>query len=88
MPRTAIAVLGSVGLIVGSFTLAGCADTAPSAALAADHARDGVIESLRAGVHRGRTAIEAIHRSWFAVCPDLRLTLEARLVEDDRAAVF
>ena len=31
-----------------------------AAALAADHARDGVIESPRAGAHRGRTAIEAV----------------------------
>ena len=59
-----------------------------AAALAADHARDGVIDSPRAGSHRGRTAIEAVYRSWFAAFPDLRLTLEALLVEDNRAAVF
>ena len=37
--------------------------------LAADHARDGVIESPRAGTHRGRTAIEAVYRSWFCGIP-------------------
>ncbi len=57
-------------------------------ALAADHAPDGVIESPRAGLRKGRPAIEAVYRSWFAAFPDLVMTLEDLLVEDDRAAMF
>ena len=36
MPRTTIAVLGSVGLILGSFTLGSCADTTPPTEPAAE----------------------------------------------------
>ena len=57
-------------------------------ALAADHATDGAVESPRAGTCRGRPAIEQVYRSWFSAFPDLKLTVETLLVENDRAAVF
>ena len=58
------------------------------AALAADHAPDGIVESPRAGLHRGRQAIEAVYRSWFAAFPDLTATVEDLLVDGNRTAAF
>ncbi len=59
-----------------------------AATLAADHATDGAVESPRAGTCHGRPAIEQVYRTWFSAFPDLKLTLETLLVENDRAAVF
>ena len=56
-------------------------------ALAADYARDGVVESPRAGRCEGREAIEAVYRTWFAAFPDLTATVDDLLIEDDRAVV-
>ena len=42
-----------------------------AAALAADHAADGVVVSPTGGVLEGRAEIERIYRVWFSAFPDL-----------------
>jgi uncharacterized protein (TIGR02246 family) len=59
-----------------------------AAALAADHAPDGVVVSPTGGVLEGRAEIERIYRVWFVAFPDLCLTTEDLLVDDDRAALL
>jgi uncharacterized protein (TIGR02246 family) len=58
-----------------------------AAALAADHAADGVVISPTGGVLEGRAEIERIYRVWFTAFPDLSFTTESLLVDGDRAAV-
>ena len=57
-------------------------------ALAADHVPDCVVESPRAGRHKGRGAIEEIYRSWFVAFPDLTASVDDLLIDGDRAVVF
>lgn len=59
-----------------------------AAALAADHAPDGVVVSPTGGVLEGRADIERIYRLWFTAFPDLAYTTEELLVDGDRAALF
>jgi uncharacterized protein (TIGR02246 family) len=59
-----------------------------AAALAADHAQDGVVVSPTGGVLEGRPEIERIYRVWFVAFPDLMFTTEDLLVDDDRAALL
>ena len=63
-------------------------DQHDSIALAADYAPDGIVESPRAGVQKGRAAIEVVYRSWFAAFPDLTATLEDLLIDGNRAVAF
>jgi uncharacterized protein (TIGR02246 family) len=59
-----------------------------AAALARDHAPDGVVVSPTGGVLEGRVEIERIYRVWFVAFPDLTFTTEDLLVDDDRAALL
>jgi steroid delta-isomerase-like uncharacterized protein len=59
-----------------------------AAALAADHAADGVVVSPTGGVLEGRAEIERIYRVWFSAFPDLSVTVEDLLVDDERAALL
>src|SRR5918992_1515216 len=59
-----------------------------AAALAADHAHDGVVVSPTGGVLEGRVEIERIYRVWFVAFPDLIFTTEDLLVDEDRVALL
>ena len=59
-----------------------------AAALAADHASDGVVHSALAGVVRGRTAIEELYQRWFDAFPDLQFETDPPFAQSDRIAVF
>ena len=58
-----------------------------AAALAADHAPEGIVVSPTGGVLEGRAEIERIYRVWFTAFPDLTFTTEALLVDGDSAAL-
>jgi steroid delta-isomerase-like uncharacterized protein len=58
------------------------------AALAEDHAENGVVESPTHGRLTTREAIRAVYATWFDAFPDLRFIQDDLLVEGDRAAVF
>jgi steroid delta-isomerase-like uncharacterized protein len=62
--------------------------TKDAAALAADHAPDGVVISPTGGVLEGRGDIERIYRVWFAAFADIVFTVEDLIIEDDRAALL
>ena len=56
-------------------------------AVASEHAETCVMESPTAGgAVTGRDAIAGIYKAWFQGFPDLALTLEDLLVDDDRFA--
>jgi steroid delta-isomerase-like uncharacterized protein len=55
------------------------------AALAADYAEDCVVESMIAGRHVGRLAVERIFRTLFSAFPDLRTEVQESLVFGNRA---
>ena len=57
-------------------------------ALAADHAADGVVVSPTGGVLEGRAEIERIYRVWFTAFPDLTLTSEDLVIDDQRVAMM
>jgi steroid delta-isomerase-like uncharacterized protein len=57
-------------------------------ALARDHAPDGVVVSPTGGVLEGRADIERIYRVWFTAFPDLTLTSEDLVIEDQRVAMM
>ena len=59
-----------------------------AAALATDHAVDGIVDSPSAGTCRGRPAIEHVYRVWFAAFPDMDFTQDDLVVENDHAALF
>ena len=59
-----------------------------AAALAADHAEEGVVVSPTGGVLEGRHEIERIYRLWLTAFPDLSFTIEDLLVDGDRAVVL
>ena len=58
-----------------------------AAALAADHASDGVVISPTGGVLEGRADIERIYRIWFTAFSDLAFTSTDVLVDGDRAVL-
>lgn len=58
------------------------------AALAADHALDGVVVSPTGGVLEGRPEIERIYRVWFTAFSDFAFTAEDLIIEDDRVALL
>jgi uncharacterized protein (TIGR02246 family) len=62
--------------------------TRDAVALAADHAANGVVVSPTGGVLEGRAEIERIYRVWFVAFPDLMVTTEDLLVDEDRAALL
>ena len=57
-----------------------------TAALAADHAENGVVESPWAGTVSGRAAIEQAYRQVFAAFPDLAFQHEELLIDGHRVA--
>ena len=59
-----------------------------AAALAADHATDGVVISPTGGVLEGRGDIERIYRIWFTAFPDLAFATTDLLIDGDRVAQF
>ena len=59
-----------------------------AAALAADHAENGVVISPTGGVLEGRAEIERIYRVWFTAFADFAFTVEDLLVEGERAALL
>ena len=58
-----------------------------AAAVAADFAPDGVVESPSAGTHQGRDAIRRALQQWFDSFPDLRYTKEQIVADTDAAAI-
>jgi uncharacterized protein (TIGR02246 family) len=58
-----------------------------AAALAADHAPDGVVVSPTGGVLEGRPEIERIYRLWFTGFPDLVFNTDELIVDGDQAAL-
>ena len=59
-----------------------------AAALAADHAADGVVVSPTGGVLEGREEIERVYRLWLTAFPDLMLTVTDVLIDGDRAVLL
>lgn len=60
-----------------------------AAALARDHAEDGVVESpLAGGATTGREAIQRLYETYFRAFPDFTLRQEELLVDGDRAVVM
>jgi hypothetical protein len=59
-------------------------------ALAAGHLEEGTFESTATRVVRGRPAIEAVYRNWFAAFPDLMLHWDSSLIDEgqQRAMFF
>lgn len=51
------------------------------------HAEDGVVESLMAGTVTGRKAIGEVYRAWFAAFPDVTVTTDQLVVDEDRAVL-
>jgi len=56
------------------------------AALAADHAIDGIVVSPMFATVRGRPAIEESYRALFTAFPDWRLTVEETVIDGNKAA--
>ena len=59
-----------------------------AAALAHDHASNGVVISPTGGVLEGRDDIERIYRVWFTAFADFAFTVEDLIVEGDRVALL
>ena len=57
-----------------------------AAAVAAHHAGDGLLESPWAGAVKGRSAIEQMHRAWFAAFPDTTYDSQELLIDGERIA--
>jgi predicted ester cyclase len=57
-------------------------------ALASDHTTDGVFESPAHGTLYGRPAILKVYRYWLTAFPNLELTWDSSLIDEDRAAFF
>ena len=56
------------------------------AALVADHAPDGTMESPMAGVVTGRAAIEEVYRTWIRAFRDLKVETVQLLIDGDNIA--
>jgi len=64
-------------------------DRLDAAALAGDHADDGVVESpMAGGTITGRAAIEKGHHAFFTAFPDLKFQTDDLLIDGDRVAWF
>jgi steroid delta-isomerase-like uncharacterized protein len=61
--------------------------TGNAAALTADHAPHSVVVSPTGGVLEGRAEIERIYRLWFTAFPDLTVSMNDLLIENDRAVL-
>lgn len=61
---------------------------ADAPALAAAFAEDAEYTGMLTGTIRGRQAIEALYRKWFAAFPDMEFTTESVIASGDEAAVF
>lgn len=59
-----------------------------AAALARDHAIDGIVLSATSGRLEGRDRIEAVYAVWFAAFRDLQMRAEDLLVDGDAAALI
>jgi predicted ester cyclase len=59
-----------------------------AAALAADHAVDGVVISPTGGVLEGRAEIERVYRVWFTAFPDLSFATEMLVIDGHHAALL
>ena len=59
-----------------------------AAALAADHADDGIVLSPTGGVLEGRQEIERVYRVWLTAFPDLTLTISDVLIDGDRVVLI
>jgi steroid delta-isomerase-like uncharacterized protein len=59
-----------------------------SAAVAACHTPDGIVESPMFATLRGRKAIEEAQRSFFTVFPDVTMTIDATVIDPPYVAVF
>ncbi len=57
-------------------------------ALAAFHAKDGVVESLMAGTVTGREAIAEVYQAWFKAFPDVAMTGNDLVIDGDRAVLI
>ena len=66
----------------------GAFDRLDAAALAADHAADGVVESPAAGRVEGRAAILDVYEAWFKAFPDLKFRHADFLLDGDRVALL
>ena len=58
------------------------------AALAADYAEDGEVESPVGGHVKGRRAIQNIDIGWFSSFPDVEFIIEHLLIDGNRAVEF
>ena len=60
-----------------------------AAALASDHAEDGLVESpLAGGTAAGRAAIEKLYATYFRAFPDFVLEQEALVIDGDRVVLM
>jgi len=59
-----------------------------AAALAADHAADGIVVSPTGGVLEGRAEIERIYRLWFNAFPDLAMARTDLAIDGDLAILL
>lgn len=59
-----------------------------AAALAADHARDGIVVSPTGGVLEGREQIERIYRLWFTAFPDLVFDVTDTVVDGNTVVLL
>ena len=59
-----------------------------AAALAADHAVNGVVENPRFGKVQGRRAIEDTYRALLTAFPDWELVVDTVLIDPPRVAAF
>ena len=53
-------------------------------ALAAGHLSEGTFQSTATNIVRGRPAIEAVYRNWFAAFPDLLLQWDSALIDESQ----
>ena len=58
-----------------------------AAAIAADHAHDGVVESPSASTHQGHEAIREALQKWFNSFPDMCFPTEQSVADTDATAI-
>jgi steroid delta-isomerase-like uncharacterized protein len=57
-------------------------------ALLAFHAPDGILESPMYGTRRGLAEIEEAHRAFFRSFPDMKMSVQAIIIDPPHAAIF